>query len=199
MEDKKKEIVGPGKFVAYSYKLYDDANGNLLFEARKKSPDMMVYGVSHEIVPGLAEVMRGLGKGDKFSITLPPAAAFGDRNPEYLLELDPEIFMRDGELAEEVKVGAILPMMTAEGYRVEGTVKEIGDKIRMDFNHPFAGLTVRYEGEVEEVRDATPDELQPRQGCGGGCGGCGGGCGDCGSEGDAACGCGGDSCGSCRD
>lgn len=198
MEDNKREVVGPGKFVSYSYKLYNDADGELLFEASSKAPDVMVYGVSHEIVPGLAAVLKDLAKNDKFSVTLPPAAAFGDRNPEYELSLDPEIFMRDGKLAEEVSVGAILPMMTAEGYRIEGTVLEIGDKIKMDFNHPFAGMTVRYEGKVEEVRDATPDELQPSHGCGG----CGGGCGSdgcCGSEGDASHGCGGGSCGSCCD
>ena len=74
------------------------------------------------------------------------------------LTLDPQIFMRDGKLAEEVKVGAALPMMTAEGYRIEGRVTEIGDKIKMDFNHPFAGMTVRYEGVVEDVREATPEE-----------------------------------------
>ncbi|MDE7108923.1 MAG: peptidylprolyl isomerase, partial [Muribaculaceae bacterium] len=84
------------------------------------------------------------------------------------------------------------PMMTAEGYRVEGTVLEVGDKIKMDFNHPFAGLTVTYKGEVDEVRDATPEELHPVGGCGGGCGGCGGGCGSDGNCGDSCgsdCGC----------
>lgn len=185
----KKETVGPGKFVAYSYKLYNDADGSLLFEAPANAPDVMVYGVSHEIVPGLAAAMKDLAKGDKFGVTLPPEAAFGDRNDEYLLTLDRDIFMRDGKLADEVKVGAILPMMTAEGYRVQGVVTEVGDKIKMDFNHPFAGLTVRYEGEVEEVRDATPEELQPSKGCG---------CGGCGSEGDCASGCGGGSCSSCN-
>lgn len=199
MEENMKETVGPGKFVAYSYKLYNDANGELLFEADSKAPDVMVYGVSHEIVPGLIAVLKDLAKDDKFSVTLPPAAAFGEKNPEYELTLDPQIFMRDGQLAEEVQVGALLPMMTAEGYRIEGKVIEIDDKIKMDFNHPFAGMTVRYEGKVEEVRDATPEELQPSHGCGG----CGGGCGSegcgCGSEGDAAHGCGGGSCGSCCD
>ena len=191
-----KEKVGPGKFVAYSYKLYNDDDNRLLFETPKDAPDVMVYGVSHEIVPGLVEAMKGLSKGDKFSITLPPVAAFGDRSDEYILTLGRDIFTNeDGEFAQEVKVGAELPMMTAEGYRVQGTVIEVGDKIKMDFNHPFAGLTVRYDGVVEEVREATPEELQPQHGCGGGCGGCGGGCG---SEGDCADGCGGGSCGSCR-
>ncbi|MBD5236451.1 MAG: peptidylprolyl isomerase [Bacteroidales bacterium] len=177
-----KEVVGPGKFVEYSYRLYDAADGKLLFETEKGKPDFMVYGVSHEIVPGLIEVMRGLKAGDKFEIELPPAAAFGEPSPEYFMELDKEIFMRDGQLAEEVKVGADLPMMTAEGFRVLGRVLEVGDKIKMDFNHPFAGKTVRYEGEVELVRDATGDELKPT-GCGCGSGGCGEGCGsDCGSN-----------------
>lgn len=181
--------VGPGMFVEYTYKLYNDADGSLLFETPEGQPDMMIYGVSQEVVPGLVTAMNGLKAGDRFGVTLPPAAAFGDRHPEDIVELEKEIFMRDGELAEEVKVGAVLPMMTAEGYRVAGTVLEIGDKVKMDFNHPFAGLTVRYDGEVATVREATPEELTPARGGGGGCGGCGGGscesgsgCGDgCGS------------------
>lgn len=176
--------VGPGMYVEYSYKLYNDADGSLLFETPARQPDQMVYGVSQEIIPGLIAAMRDLKAGDKFGVTLPPAVAFGERNPDEVIELEKDIFMRDGELAEEVKPGAILPMMTAEGYRIAGTVLEIGDKIKMDFNHPFAGLTVRYDGLVETVREATPEELTPTSGCGGGCGGCGGGnCGsDCGSS-----------------
>ena len=178
------EKVGPGKFVEYSYKLYNDANGDLLFETPKDAPDEMVYGVTPGIVPGLMAVMEGLSKGDKFEITLPPEAAFGDKSDDLVMSLDKEIFMRDGKLAEEVKVGAKLPMMTADNLRVEGTVTEIGDKVKMDFNHPFAGLTVRYEGEIEEVRDATPEDLPQ----GGYCGGCGG-SGSCDSGCGSGCSC----------
>lgn len=176
--------VGPGMFVEYAYKLYDDADGTLLFETPEGQPDVMVYGVSQEVVPGLIAAMQDLKAGDKFGVTLPPAAAFGEYHPEEIMELDRDIFMRDGKLADEVKVGAILPMMTAEGYRIAGKVLEVGDKVKMDFNHPFAGKTVRYDGEVVTVREATPEELTPVHGCGGGCGGCGGGCGDgCSDEG----------------
>lgn len=187
--------VGPGMFVAYSYKLYNEADGKLLFETPKDHPDVMVYGVSQEVVPGLIAAMEGLKVGDRFGVTLPPMAAFGERHEEDVVELDREIFSRDGKLAEEVKTGAILPMMTADGHRVIGTVLEIGDeKIKMDFNHPFAGLTVRYDGEVVEVREATEQELKPMHGCGGGCcGGCGdNGC-DCEKDengGNKECGCG---------
>ena len=177
----KNEKVGPGKFVEYSYRLYNDADNQLLFETPKDAPDEMVFGVSPGIVPGLMAAMEGLAAGDKFEVTLPPVAAFGDKSDDLIMTLDKDIFMRDGKLADEVKVGAVLPMMTADNLRVQGTVTKIDDKnITMDFNHPFAGLTVRYDGEVVEVRDATPEDL-PQGGCCGG--GCGGGC----ASGDSAC------------
>lgn len=183
MENEQK--VGPGKYVRYAYRLYNDADGELLFEAKADAPDEMVYGVSHEVVPGLIAALKDLGEGDRFEVTLPPQAAFGERYDDNVVSLEKEIFERDGKLAEEVKVGAELPMMTAEGFRILGRVLEIGDKdIKMDFNHPFAGKTVRYEGEVMEVRDATPDELQPAHGCGGGCGG---GCCSDGNCGEGSC------------
>lgn len=185
-----KERIAPGKFVAYSYKLFNDADDALLFEASKEKPDMMIYGVSQDVVPGLTSVIEGLTEGDRFGVTLPPATAFGDRFAENVIELEREIFIRDGKLAPEVTEGAELPMMTQDGMMIKGKVIAITDShVKMDFNHPFAGLTVRFEGEIEEVRDATPEELHPAGGCGCGChGNCGGGdscdCnGNCGEEG----------------
>ena len=181
--ENKEEKVGPGKFVEYSYKLYNDADGKLLFETPADAPDVMVFGQTPGIVPGLEAAMEGLSKGDKFEVVLPPVAAFGEKSKDLEMELDKAIFERDGKLAEEVKVGAILPMMTADNMRVQGVVTEIGnDKVKMDFNHPFAGLTVKYEGEIVSVRDATPEDFAP-QGCCGGCGG-GGNCGEGGSCGE---------------
>ncbi len=181
--------VAPGMFVEYTYKLLNAADGSLLFEATAKHPDEMIFGVSQDVVPGLAHAMEGLKKGDRFEVTLPPAAAFGERNEDDIVELERAIFERDGELAEEVEVGAVLPMMTQEGYRIMGTILEIGDKmVKMDFNHPFAGLNVTFSGEVVNVREATPEEIHPVSGCGGCCGGskgdcnsggCGSGCGGC--------------------
>ena len=179
--------VEDGKFVEYSYKLYNDADGELLFETPAGHPDVMIYGLSHDIVPGLVAAMKGLKAADKFSVTLPAEVAFGERFDDNVIKLDKSIFMQDGKLAEAVKVGAMLPMLTEEGFQVQGKVLSIGDKdVEMDFNHPFAGLTVRYDGEINDVREATPEEiaaLQSHCGCGchgGGCGdeGCGEGCGD---------------------
>lgn len=179
------EKVEEGKLVAYTYKLYNDANGDLLFETPNDHPDVMIFGLSHDVVPGLVAAMKGLKAGDKFSVTLPAEAAFGERFDDNIVKLDKNLFVRDGKLADAVKVGAVLPMMTEEGFQIQGKVLSIGDKeVEMDFNHPFAGLTVKFDGEVVEVRTPSPEELAALQHPGCGCG-CHGDCGDdhCGCEG----------------
>ena len=189
------EKVEEGKFVEYSYKLYNDENGELLFETPADHPDVMIYGLSHDVVPGLVAAMKDLKAGDKFSVTLPAQAAFGERFDDNVIKLDKNLFMRDGELAEAVKVGAMLPMMTEQGFQIQGKVLSIGEnEVEMDFNHPFAGLTVRFDGEIKEVRNATPEEIAALQshGCGCGChGGCDdGSCGEgCGCDDHDHCGC----------
>ena len=63
----------------------------------------------------------------------------------------------------------------------------------MDFNHPLAGKSVRFDGTILAVRDATEEELHPAHGCGCGChhDNCGDGdCGEsCGCSEAGSCGC----------
>ena len=99
--------------------------------------------------------------------------------------------MVDGKLAEEILfVGSQVPMSDAEGHRMLGVVKEVGEStVKMDFNHPMAGKTLNFEVEVVEVRDVTPEDLASQGGCH--CHDCGGDCEsgcDCGDK-DCDCGC----------
>ena len=66
--------------------------------------------------------------------------------------------MVDGKLAEDILfVGSQIPMANAQGQRMLGVVKEIGDDtVKMDFNHPMAGKTLNFDVEVISVRDVTP-------------------------------------------
>ena len=182
-KDNNKEKIGEGKYVEYTYRLFDDADGQLLFEAPASAPDVLVYGVSKDVIPGLLAAIKGLSAGDKFSVTLPAQVAFGERFDENVIDVPLSAFGE--ELPETVKEGAVLPMLTDQGFTVQGKVLGIGpDSVKMDFNHPFAGKTVRFDGEILLVRDATPEELKPAHGCGG-CG-CGHDHGECG---DGGCGC----------
>ncbi len=108
-----------------------------------------------------------------------------------MVELDREIFEIDGKFDEEnIHKGVRLPMMTADGFRIEGLVVDVTPThVKMDFNHQLVDSKVRIKGSVKTVRDVTEDDLRPAGGCGchgGGCGDCGGGsCGD--SCGDGCC------------
>ena len=103
---------------------------------------------------------------------------------EAIVDLPKNTFMVDGKLAEDILfAGSQVPMSDAQGNRMIGTIKEVGEEtVKMDFNHPMAGKTLNFEVEVVSVRDVTPEDLQSAGGCSCGCdGGCGdhkGGCSD---------------------
>ena len=132
--------------------------------------------------------MVGLEKDGKFNVSATADEAFGPYDPDQVVTLDKDLFLIDDKFDDEaIKPGALVPMMTADGFRINGLVKEVtADKVKMDFNHPLAGKAVRFDGRILAVRDATPEELKPAQGCGCGCdhdhcgegqdGGCSDGC-----------------------
>lgn len=192
-----KETIKPGKYTELVYKLYQvDADGTetLVYESEAEEPEKLIFGVTRGVLPVLEKALDGLAAGDKFKVTATPDEAFGHHDPEQVVELDREVFEIDGKFDEEnIKAGNRLPMMTADGYRIDGLVTEVTPtKVKMDFNHPLVDKTVRFDGEIKLVREATPEELQPTHGCGCGCSSCDDGCG-C-DEGDScgsgSCGCG---------
>ena len=85
-------------------------------------------------------------------------------------------------------------MMDSNGNRLNGSVLEVKDDVVvMDFNHPLAGETLHFSGEVIDVHEPTAEEIAalsaPAGGCGCGCDDCGSDCGDHDHK-DGGCGCG---------
>lgn len=185
------EQIKPDKYVELGYDLYavTPEGETLVHQTDLEDPEKIIFGVTRGMIRPLEEAIEGLEKGGKFDLVVKADEAFGPYDPEQIATLDKDIFMVDDKFDSDViKPGAVLPMMTADGYKINGVVLEVTDKdVKMDFNHPLAGKDVRFKGEILAVRDATPEELKPASGCGCGCG-CQGGCSD-GSCGDG-CGCG---------
>ena len=60
-----------------------------------------------------------------------------------------------------LKIGNMIPMMDQEGNRLNGKVVKVeGETVTMDFNHPLAGETLFFAGEVLDIREASEEELQ---------------------------------------
>ena len=188
------------KYITVAYKLYSIENGEKDFEeeAPVEHPFQFISGLGMTLEPFEAQI-KDLQIGDKFDFTIPASEAYGEYDEEHVIDLPKQIFEVDGKFDNErIVAGNVVPLMTSEGQRINGTVQEIkADVVVMDMNHPLAGCDLNFVGEVIESRPATNEELaeiarmMSGGGCSCGCDSCGDGCGDgCGDHDHEGCGCG---------
>ena len=179
------EIV-ENKYITLAYKLYTIENGEKEFteEAPAEHPFQFISGLGLTL-ESFENQVKDLNKGDKFDFTIKAEEAYGEYDEEHVIDLPKNIFEIEGKFdSERVVEGAVIPLMTSEGQRINGSVVEVKDDVVvMDMNHPLAGCDLNFVGEITENRPATNDELSEMArmmssgGCGGGCN-----CGDCSSE-----------------
>jgi len=173
------------KMVSLTYDLNVGGEGEereLMERATVEQPLTFIFGMGM-MLEAFENNIKGLQKGDKFSFTLTPEEAYGIYEESHVVELPKNLFEIDGKFDDEkIVVDATVPMMDSNGNRLMGTVVEIEDDIVvMDFNHPLAGETLHFTGEVINVYEPTAEELAAiTEGgaCGGGCSSCEGDC-DC--------------------
>ena len=165
--------VEQNKMVGVDYKLTVD--GQIADQSRPGQPLEFIFGTGM-LLPKFEEAILGKEIGESVAFTLEPKDGYGEIIAEAIVDLPKDIFMVDG------------PMSDAQGNRMMGIVKEVGDTtVKMDFNHPMAGKTLNFEVDVVSVRDVTPEDLQGGCSCGE-CGdGCGEGCGDHSGHGHCNC------------
>lgn len=187
------ETIKPGKYFEIAYKLFRvnaDGTEDLVHEVTVDDPDRVVCGATLGFVEALDEKLLGLKQGDKFDFVAEPAKAFGPYTEEQIYTVPRESMTVDGKFDEEMFTpGSLIPLMTPDGYRIDGIVVELKpDAVVLDLNHPLAKDNVHYTGEILTVRDPKPEELEPAHGCG--CGHDGGCCGghDHGHEEGGCCG-----------
>lgn len=183
--------------VSLTYELRTGGfEGELKEKAVEETPLAFVYGAGL-MMPKFEEFILGLKKGDNYKFEIKSDEAYGPAFEDRIVDLPKNIFEVDGKLDEKLLVlDNVVPMMDAQGNRLNGTVKELTEEnVKMDFNHPLAGADLCFQGSVLDVREATEQELAEAAGVNSGGCGCdsnGGGCGDggCGTGAEAEAGCG---------
>ena len=150
--------ISEGTLVSLTYDL--TVEGELMEKATKERPLTFLFGMGM-MLEAFEKNLENVETGGKFAFTLTPTEAYGERNDQAIVELPKNIFEIDGKLdSETLKEGATLPMMDSNGNRLMGSVLEIlPEVVVMDFNHPLAGETLHFEGEVIDVHEATAEEI----------------------------------------
>lgn len=153
--------IGNNKVVSLTYELREDnAQGEMIQKVDKDRPFVYLFGVGG-LLPKFEQNLDGLEVGDSFSFDMTAAESYGEHTEEAIIELDKSIFEIDGVIDEELlTIGNQITMQDNHGNPLDGIVLEISDdKVKMDFNHPLAGMNLHFSGEILEVREASSEEL----------------------------------------
>lgn len=197
-------IAEKNNVVSIVYELRTGSReGDVVESLSPENPLTFLFGTGG-LLPKFEEQISGLRSGDNFEFLLHSEDAYGPVIENAIVHVPQTVFEVDGNIDRNLlRIGNMVPMMDAEGRRLNGKVIAIeGDAVKMDFNHPMAGNDLFFKGQVTDVRSATDQELthgHVHQAGGCGCGGNGSGScddencetqGSCGTEGHGSCGCG---------
>ncbi|MEZ4919968.1 MAG: FKBP-type peptidyl-prolyl cis-trans isomerase [Saprospiraceae bacterium] len=154
-------IIEEKKVVLVHYTLNEENEAGQLIESTVgKEPLGFIFGVGM-MIPEFEQNLKGMKAGDKFAFGIQAENAYGAYDEKALVEVPKAMFEHEGKIPEGLlEVGNVLPLTDKDGHQFQGMVAWVGlDKVKLDFNHPMAGVNLYFTGEVTEVRDASAEEL----------------------------------------
>lgn len=140
--------------VALHYTL-KNGDGVELDSSAGKDPLQYLHG-GEGIIPGLEQELSGKEVGDKFVVTIRPEDAYGESRPELVNEVPREQFPE----GQDIQPGMQFQAQGPNGETQIITVTAVtDDTITVDANHPLAGQVLHFDVSVEEIREATEEEI----------------------------------------
>jgi FKBP-type peptidyl-prolyl cis-trans isomerase SlpA len=95
--------------------------------------------------------LLGLAEGARMHFELAPGEGYGERNPA-LVQAVSAALLRAHAADADAAPGDVVHFRSPEGHAVAGVVKQRdGERAVVDFNHPLAGLPVRFDVHVVGV------------------------------------------------
>ena len=119
-----------------------------------KDREPMEFLVGHKnMIEGFEQELLGAGEGDNREFTLLPEQAYGQRNEDAIQEMPKEQF------PDDLEVGMMFQAQSEQGP-MQFTISEILEEtVKIDFNHPMAGKTLKFSVDVISIREANEDEI----------------------------------------
>lgn len=155
---------------------YEVRDGDTVVDSNVgREPLVFMFGKG-QIIPGLENGISSMTVGERGDVLVQPADAYGEIDENAVQEVPKDQFT-----GIDLKVGMTLYGQSEDGGTTQVIVKEIGDEhVIIDFNHPLAGKSLMFSVTINNVRDASEEEIMTgipaenkkpeSQGCGSGCG-----------------------------
>lgn len=147
--------VADGLVVSLAYQLRLD-DGEEIDSAGDDDPLVYLHGAQN-IIPGLEQALAGMKVGDTRRVTVRPADAYGEMDPDAFELVPYDAFPPDVDLEEGMGLHLV---ESGTNRQVEAIISELRDDgALLDLNHPLAGETLHFDVEVVGLRQATSDEI----------------------------------------
>ena len=125
-------------------------NGTVFDESEPGDPLVFTLG-EKSMITGFEDAVYGMKIGENKSIHLTPDQAYGEYNPDYVINISRDQIPEDTELYE----GAQLYMQSSTGSVFAVTVLEVtNDTVVVDANSKMAGLELNFEITLEAIDKA---------------------------------------------
>ena len=136
-------LVGPQSLITLHYRIATEA-GQELVSTFDSTPATLQLGRG-ELMPALEQCLVGLQMGEQTVFVLTPHQAFGDHNPALVQSIPRDALPAD----DSVEAMSLIEFTAPDGSKFAGLVRELSEESAlMDFNHPLAGKTIRFEVNV---------------------------------------------------
>ncbi|PKL91083.1 MAG: peptidylprolyl isomerase [Candidatus Goldiibacteriota bacterium HGW-Goldbacteria-1] len=122
-------------------------DGKVFDSSEGKEPLEFTIGTG-QVIPGFENGVLGLSAGEKKTIVIPCAQAYGEYSDEAVFSIGKE------NLPEgmEPKAGQELQMVSPEGQVFQVIIMEVsGNEVKLDANHPLAGKDLTFELELVKI------------------------------------------------
>jgi FKBP-type peptidyl-prolyl cis-trans isomerase SlyD len=146
-------VVSHHKVVSMHYTL-TNASGEVLDSSRQGQPLAYIQGIGN-IISGLEEALDGKKVGDKVNANIPPEKGYGLRDENLVFKVN----KNEVDIGREIEVGMKLQAENEQGMYVVTVTEVDSESITIDGNHDLAGVTLNFDVEIMDIRDASSEEL----------------------------------------
>jgi FKBP-type peptidyl-prolyl cis-trans isomerase SlpA len=143
-------IAELGDSISIRFTLKESETGKLVTQTPNEAPFTFVVG-QKRVVPGLEEFLIGKAEGFTGEVTVAPDKAFGIRNEKKIVSVE-----RDKLPPQALAPGVFVDTKNPKTGEVRrGQVLKLDQKeVTLDFNHPMAGKSLKYDVSIVQIAKA---------------------------------------------